>query len=236
MRDSLTCASSSIPEVTARAPEERPQERLLRHGAATLTPAELLALLIRTGTPRRSALALAEQVLSQTGGLRRLAATSPHELCRIPGVGPAKASQVLAGLELGRRLMAMAPEERRALRSPGEAAGLVMPEMRFLAQEHFRVLLLDAKNRVIANELVSIGTLNTSLVHPRELFRRAIQASSAAVILVHNHPSGDPTPSAEDLSLTKRLVEAGRLLGIEVLDHLVIGDNRYVSLKERGLL
>lgn len=217
-------------------PEERPQEKLLRRGAGELSVRELLALVLRTGMGRRPALILADQLLLRTGGLRRLAAATPEDLCQIPGIGLAKATQVLAGMELGRRLLALGPEERRPLRSPGDAATLMMPEMRFLAKEHFRVLLLDAKNRVFGSELVSIGTLNTSLVHPRELFRRAIQASAAAVILVHNHPSGDPTPSAEDLQLTRRLVEAGRLLGIEILDHLIIGDNRYVSLKERALL
>lgn len=217
-------------------PEDRPQEKLARGGVKELSTRELLALLWRTGCGRRSALALADQLLAATGGLRRLAAASPEELRRVPGIGPAKAAQVLAALELGRRLLALGPEERRPVRSPADAATLMMPEMRFLAKEHFRVLLLDAKNRIVASELVSIGTLNSSLVHPRELFRRAIQTSAAAVILVHNHPSGDPAPSAEDLSLTRRLVEAGKLLGIEVLDHLIIGDNRYVSLKERGLL
>ncbi len=208
--------SGALARVKDLPPEERPQEKLLRRGPADLTTRELLALVWRTGAGRRSALALADHLLVQVGGLRRLASTPPEDLCRIPGIGPAKAAQILAGLELGRRLLALGPEERHPLRSPADAAGLVMPEMRFLPQEHFRVLLLDAKNRVLASELVSIGTLNTSLVHPRELFRRAIQASAAAVILVHNHPSGDPTPSAEDLALTRRLVESGKLLGIEV--------------------
>lgn len=216
--------------------EERPREKLERRGAADLTNRELLAVLLRTGTRRRSALSLADHVLTKAGGLRGLARTRLEDLCRIEGVGPAKAAQILAGVELGRRLLTLGPEERPPVRSPGEAAGLVMPEMRFLAKEHFRALLLDTKNRVLASELVSIGTLNTSLVHPRELFRRAVQACAAAVILVHNHPSGDPTPSAEDLALTKRLVEVGKIMGIEILDHLIIGDNRYVSLKERALL
>ena len=196
--------------------EERPREKLERRGAAELTNRELLAVLLRTGTSRRSALSLADQVLAQAGGLRGLAQTRLEDLCRVQGVGPAKAAQILAGLELGRRLLALGPEERPPVRSPSDAAGLVMPEMRFLAKEHFRALLLDTKNRVMASELVSIGTLNTSLVHPRELFRRAIQACAAAVILVHNHPSGDPTPSAEDLALTRRLVEVGKIMGIEI--------------------
>ncbi|MGE5554481.1 MAG: RadC family protein [Betaproteobacteria bacterium] len=217
-------------------PEERPQEKLWRTGAASLATRELLALVWRTGAGGRTALALADHLLAQVGGLRKLAAIPPAELCRIPGIGPAKAAQLLAGIELGRRLLALGPEERQPLRSPSDVAALVMPELRFLSQEHFRVVLLDAKNQVLALELVSIGTLNSSLVHPRELFRRAIQACAAGVILVHNHPSGDPTPSAEDLALTRRLVEAGKLLGIEVLDHLIVGDNRYVSLKERALL
>jgi DNA repair protein RadC len=216
--------------------EERPQEKLWRAGAASLATRELLALVWRTGAGRRTALALADHLLVQVGGLRKLAAVPPDDLCCIPGIGPAKAAQLLAGVELGRRLLALGPEERRPLRSPADVAALVMPEMRFLSQEHFRVLLLDAKNRLLASELIAIGTLNSSLVHPRELFRRAIQVCAAGVILVHNHPSGDPTPSAEDLALTRRLVEAGRLLGMEILDHLVVGDNRYVSLKERALL
>jgi DNA repair protein RadC len=157
-------------------------------------------------------------------------------LSRVKGIGRAKAAEIAAAIELGRRVSNLAPEKRDSVTCPRDVAELLMSEMRFLAKEHFRVLLLSTKNQVIRNELVSIGTLNASLVHPRELFRSAVQRSCASVILAHNHPSGDPTPSSEDISLTTRVAQAGKVLGIEVLDHIVIGDNTFVSLKEKGVL
>jgi DNA repair protein RadC len=199
-----------------------------------MSVSELISSL--TAREGRRAKHIGDSVLETVGSVRALLDASIEELSAIPGVGPATAKRIKATVELARRLACLPPETRVAVRSPGDVAALLMSEMRFLGTEHFRTLLLDSKNRVIASELVSTGTLNASLVHPRELFRRAIKASSAAVVLAHNHPSGDPTPSAEDLALTKRLVEAGRLLGIEILDHVIIGDNRYVSLKERGLI
>ncbi|WP_243277045.1 DNA repair protein RadC [Desulfallas sp. Bu1-1] len=168
--------------------------------------------------------------------LRELAEMTPEELMALPGIGRAKAIRLAAAFELARRLANTMPEDRPSIRSPENAAVLVMGEMRHLDREHFWALLLNTKNRVIAREVISIGTLNSSAVHPRELFKAAIRRSAAAVILVHNHPSGDPTPSQQDIEVTKRMVEAGNIVGINVLDHLVIGDNQFVSLKAQGLM
>jgi DNA repair protein RadC len=157
-----------------------------------------------------------------------------EQLERVPGVGLAKAVQLKAAVELGRRV-ATSQSARTSVRSPRDVSTLVMEEMRFLDREQFRIVLLDAKNHVLGVRVVSVGSLSSSIVHPREIFKEAIARSSAAIILVHNHPSGDPTPSREDVEVTRRLVEAGRLLGIEVLDHVVVGDNKYVSFKEKGI-
>jgi DNA repair protein RadC len=164
-----------------------------------------------------------------------MADASVEELGQVPGMGNAKAARVLAALELGRRLVSQQGDERPQVRSAADVAGIMMPRLRDSVREEFVALLLDTKHRVIENKTISIGHLNASLVHPRELFRECVRRSAAAVILVHNHPSGDPSPSPDDLSLTKRLEEAGRLLGITVLDHVIVGDNRYISLRERGL-
>ncbi|WP_243137207.1 RadC family protein [Desulfofundulus thermobenzoicus] len=216
--------------------ETRPRERLLREGAGALTDMELLAILLRTGTATASAMELAAAILGRFGSLRALVSASAEELSDLKGVGPAKAALLQAALEIGRRIAGSGEEVRPVIRSPEDAAGLVMEEMRHLDREHFRALLLNTKNQVIAREVISIGTLNSSTVHPRELFKNAIKRNAAAVILIHNHPSGDPAPSSEDLAVTGRLVEAGRIIGIEVLDHLIIGDNRFVSFKAKGLL
>ena len=213
---------------------ERPRERLLLLGERHLSTRELLAILLRTGTARESALTLADRLLAYAGSLRRLAAMSPEDLLQVPGIGPAKAAQIKAALELARRLALEPRHERLAVRHPRDVAGLLMADLRDLDREVFKVIMLDAKHRVLAIETLSVGDLTGTLVHPRELFKDAMRRSSAAVILVHNHPSGDPEPSPDDIDLTRRLVAGGRLLGIEVLDHIIIGDNRYVSLKERG--
>jgi len=215
---------------------ERPRERLLNMGERNLSTRELLAILLRTGTARESALALADRLLAHAGSLRRLAAMGAHELLAVPGIGPAKAAQVKAALELARRLALEPHYDRFAVRHPRDVAGLLMGDMRDLDREVFKVLMLDTKHRIIAIETLSVGDLTGTLVHPRELFKDAMRRNSAAVILVHNHPSGDPEPSPDDIDLTRRLVAGGRLLGIEVLDHIIIGDNRYVSLKERGFV
>lgn len=216
-------------------PAERPRERLLSRGHAALSDAELLAILLRTGTSKETAVQLAERILVEFGGLQELPRRTADELTSLDGVGPAKAVTLLAAAELAVRLAA----RRRAevpVGSPADVAGLVMEEMRNYRREHFRVVMLDVKNRVLGVEEVSIGSLNTSLVHPREVFRPAVVKSCAGIILIHNHPSGDPTPSSEDLEVTRRLCEAGKLMGIEVLDHVVIGDGKFFSFREKGLL
>lgn len=214
----------------------RPRERLLKEGAEVLSDAELLAILLGTGSREATALELASQLLTVFQSLRRLVDATVEELSQMKGVGPAKASQVKAALELARRLSRYSDLPRSAIRSPEDAAGLVMEEMRHLDREHFRAILLNTKNQVVTVDNVSVGTLNSSTVHPRELFRNAIKRSAAALILLHNHPSGDPAPSREDIDITGRLVQAGKIVGIEVLDHVIIGDNKFTSLKAEGLI
>jgi DNA repair protein RadC len=216
--------------------ELRPRERLLREGPGALSDAELLAIVLRVGNASESAVALAERILAEVGGLRHLYDRSEEELSAIKGIGQAKIAQIKSALELGRRLASLAPEPRRRITSPQEVANWMMSRLRFSEQEHLVVLLLNTKNEVIRETTVSIGTLDMSVAHPREIFREAIRRSSAGILLVHNHPSGDPQPSPEDLQLTRQLVEAGRLLGIEVVDHVIIGDGRFASLREKGLL
>lgn len=216
--------------------ELRPRERLLREGPGLLSDAELLAIILRVGNASESAVALAERVLAEAGGLRHLYDRSEEELSAIKGIGQAKIAQIKSALELGRRLASLSPELRPRITSPQDVAQRMMAHLRFSKQEHFIILLLNAKNEVIRETTISIGTLDMSVAHPREIFREAIRRSSAGILLVHNHPSGDPEPSLEDLQLTRRLVEAGRLLEIEVVDHVIIGDGRFVSLREKGLL
>ncbi|MCL6610616.1 MAG: DNA repair protein RadC [Peptococcaceae bacterium] len=218
-------------------PEDiRPRERLLKEGAEALSEIELLAILLGTGSREATALELASLVMARFKSLRLLLDATVEELSEVKGVGPAKACQVKAALELARRLAQFSGPPRPVIKSPDDAAGLVMEEMRHLDREHFRALLLNIRNQVIGVDKVSVGTLNSSAVHPRELFRNAIKRSAASVILVHNHPSGDPTPSREDLDITLRLSEAGKIIGIEVLDHIIIGDNRFTSFKAKGLI
>ncbi|GLX69535.1 RadC family protein [Paenibacillus glycanilyticus] len=216
--------------------EERPRERMMQYGAEALSHTELLAILLRTGTKQESAVHLAGKILKECGSLRNLLDMSMSELTAIKGIGPAKAVQLRAGIELGRRIVRTGQGEVVTVRKPQDAANYVMEELRYLKKEHFVCLFLNTKNHIIARETLSVGTLNASLVHPREVFRAAVKAGSASIICVHNHPSGDPMPSPEDITLTKRLVEAGELMGIEVLDHLVIGDGRFISLKEHGYM
>ncbi|AUS10391.1 hypothetical protein C1X05_05995 [Laceyella sacchari] len=216
--------------------EERPRERMIRLGPNYVSNAELIALLLRTGSTGESVMTLAQRVLNKGGGLKGLTRLSLQELMGIHGIGPAKAIQLMAGIELGQRISRMMPEDRHAIRSPDDAACYVMDELRFLQQEHFICLYLNTKYRVIDKKCIFKGSLNTSVVHPREIFHEAIRCSAAAIICVHNHPSGDPTPSTEDLLVTERLVEVGKLLGIDVVDHLIIGDQTYFSMKEKGLI
>ncbi|KRF18567.1 RadC family protein [Paenibacillus sp. Soil787] len=216
--------------------EERPRERMLQYGAGALSHAELLAILLRTGTVSESALRLAGRILSESGGLRSLVDMSKDQLTQIKGIGDAKALQIQAGIELGRRLAKSTFAERVTIRSPKDIADLVSEDLRYLQKEHFVCLFLNTKNHLLAQETLSMGSLNASIVHPREVFRAAIKRSSASIICVHNHPSGDPTPSPEDIQLTHRLMEAGTIIGIEVLDHVIIGDQRFISLKEQGFM
>jgi len=214
---------------------ERPRERLARLGPQALTSAELLAILLRVGVPGENAVQVGQRLLQNFGGLSGLHRADFGEVCAQHGIGPAKAAQIKAAIELGRRLTQTSPEERPAIHSPEDAAALVQYEMSALEQEELRVILLDTRNRVLHIDSVYRGSLNTSQVRIGELFRTAIRNNSAAVIVVHNHPSGDPAPSPDDVAVTRAIVQAGKLLDIEVLDHLVIGNGRFVSLKERGL-
>ena len=216
--------------------DERPRERLVKYGAEVLSNAELLAIILRVGTHEYSAIGLAEHMLGRFGGLKGIATASVEDLSSIKGLGTAKAAQIQAMVELGKRIAASVGHSRPAIRCPQDAVDLLMPELRDEPQEHFKGVFLNTKNEVLKTRTIAIGSLNTSVITPRELFREAISCSSAAVIIAHNHPSGDPTPSKEDIAVSKCLCEAGQTVGIEVLDHLVIGDGRWVSLKERGLM
>jgi DNA repair protein RadC len=216
--------------------EERPRERMLQFGAHALSNAELLAILLRTGTYSESAVRLAQRILSECGDLRSLVDMSKDQLTQIKGIGNAKALQIQASIELGKRLARSTMNEAVTIRSPENVADLMREELRYLQKEHFVCLFLNTKNHVIGQETLSMGSLNASIVHPREVFRAAIKRSSASIVCVHNHPSGDPTPSPEDIQLTHRLTEAGSIIGIEVLDHIIIGDHKFVSLKEQGYM
>jgi DNA repair protein RadC len=215
--------------------DDRPRERLMQVGATAVSSAELLAIIIRVGSRNESVVQLASRLLAHFEGLPGLARASITELQEVKGIGPAKAIEIKAALELGRRLLAASPEERAQITSPADAANLLMSEMMFLEQEHLRLLLLDTRSRVLSSPTVYVGSLNTSVIRVGELFRAAIKANAAAMIVVHNHPSGDPSPSPEDVNVTRQLVQAGKLLDIQLLDHIVIGRQRFVSLKERGL-
>ena len=216
--------------------EDRPREKLLTHGAAVLSDAELLAVLLRTGTTARSVLDIAEAVLAKyrDKGLTAIVHMAPREMADIGGIGPAKAATILAAVELGRRIASRAAAKQTVIGGPEDAAAYAMPVFRFEMKEHFAVMLLDVRNHVIAMPVISVGSLTVSVVHPREVFRAAIRQSAAFLILIHNHPSGDPTPSAEDAALTRRLVKVGKLMEIPVLDHIILGDGCFRSLKETG--
>lgn len=226
------------PNVTLRdiPHEERPRERMLQYGAQALSNAELLAILIRTGTVSESAVSLAQRLLMQTNGLRNLVEMSTEQLTAIRGIGTAKALQIQAGIEIGRRLARTGQAEMVTIRSPKDVSNLLAEELRYLQKEHFVCLFLNTKNQVVGQETLSMGSLNASIVHPREVFLAAVKRSSASIVCAHNHPSGDPAPSPEDIQITRRLAEAGELLGIELLDHIIIGDRTSVSLKELGYL
>jgi DNA repair protein RadC len=214
---------------------ERPRERLAKHGPQALSNGELLAILLRVGVQGENAVQVGQRLLQELGGLPGIHRADYEEVCNQRGVGPAKAAQIKAAIELGRRLAVEAPEERPAIHSPADAAALIQYEMSALEQEELRVILLDIRNRVEQILTIYRGSLNSSQVRVGELFKAAIRRNAAALIVVHNHPSGDPAPSPDDVALTRAIVQAGKLLDVEVLDHLVIGRGRFVSMKERGL-
>ena len=216
--------------------DERPREKLRDNGAQVMSNSELLAILLRSGNQDVSALRLAELLLERQGGLAGLGGATAEALEQVKGIGEAKASTVLAAIELGRRVALLEPAQRLTIKTPDDVAALLLPRFRYESREHFLAVLLSTKNHVLKTAVISIGSLNASIVHPRELFREAINCRAAAVILAHNHPSGDPTPSPEDVALTRKLVEAGSLLDIPVLDHLILGDGKFISLKEKGIL
>lgn len=228
LKDSAHITIKELPE------EERPREKLIRYGESALSNAELLAILLRTGTKNESALSLAYKILKQQEGLRFLTDCTVQELGNISGIGQAKAAQLRAAVELGKRVSAFVKEQDNYVKCPQDVANLLMEEMRYLKKEYMKLILLNVKCNVISIENISIGNLNASIVHPREVYLPAIKKSSASVIMVHNHPSGDPTPSNEDINITKRIAEAGKIIGIELVDHIIIGDGRYISLKEKG--
>jgi DNA repair protein RadC len=231
----MTANEHYHPTIMELPSNERPRERLLHYGANALSNAELLAIILRVGTLDANAVQVGQQLLAEFGGLGGLVRASNEQLETTKGVGPAKVAQLKAAMELGKRLLIESPDERPQIRSPADAANLVMSDMSYLEQEKLKVMLLDTKNRVLDTTEVYAGSLNTSLIRVGEIFKEAIRANCASIIVVHNHPSGDPTPSPEDVAVTKQMVEAGKLLDIEVLDHLIIGQLRFVSLKERGL-
>ncbi len=223
------------PMIRDFAAQDRPRERLLQVGERSLSNAELLGIIMRTGVDGENVVHLAERLLVKFNGLIGIARASIKELMEIKGIGKVKAIEIKAALEVGRRLVASSPGEKIKISSPNDAANMLMSEMALLEQEHLRLLLLDTRNTVLASPTIYIGSLNTSIIRVGELFRAAIKENAAAIIVVHNHPSGDPSPSPEDVKVTRQIVKAGNLLDIDVLDHLIIGRQRYVSLKERGL-
>lgn len=215
--------------------EERPRERLRSRGSGNLSNSELMAILLRTGMEGENVVAMSSRLLSAVDGLQGLSRATYEDLCGLKGISDAKACQLLAGIELGRRVAALEPSNAPRIGSPADIAALYMPEMSAFDREHMRVVLLNTKNQVVGTDELYIGSVNAALVRPAEVFAAAVRRNLPAIMAVHNHPSGDPTPSPEDVRLTAQLVEAGRLLDVEVIDHVVIGQGRYVSMREKKL-
>ena len=215
-------------------PQDRPREKLERVGVTGLGDNELLAIVLGSGSRHADALSLANQLLAAAGGVRGLARARATDCRRVPGIGRTRAAQILAAIELGRRSLAAATGERPRLNSPGALAAYLLPLSGSRSVEHFGIVMLDTKHRMIRTTVLSIGSLDTTIVHPREVFREAASASAAAIVLFHNHPSGDPAPSADDLALTARLMDAGVVMGIAVLDHVILAEARYFSVAEAG--
>ena len=226
----LSAAPATVRRIRELPRSEQPTYRLQHYGGNALSNAELLEIV--TGAQTTD---LGRNLLAEFDGLRGLLRANLMELVAVTGIGPASAARIKAALELGRRVSVESSDERPVVKSPADAANLIMLEMSALEQEHMRVLLLDTRNRVLAMPTIYVGNLNTAVVRIAELFREAIRQNCAALIVAHNHPSGDPTPSPEDVRITEQIVSAGKLLDIDVLDHLIIGHQKFVSLKERGL-
>jgi DNA repair protein RadC len=217
-------------------PGQAPRERLERYGAEALSDVDLMAVLLAKGAKGLPVTGLAVQVLRECGGLKGLMRQSFSRLLKFKGLGRVKVCQICAVAEIAKRITTGGPEVLRVVTKPEDAAGLLLSRFSFQSKENFGILILDTKNQVKKEKVISIGSLNASIVHPREIFFEAIMESAASLILFHNHPSGDPTPSREDISLTRRLAKAGKLMGIDILDHLVIGQNNYASFKSLDLL
>ena len=216
--------------------DERPQSKLLKYGANSLSNSELIAIILRTGSKQDNVIILAQKILSEDGkGLRNIAEGTPDKFKRYHGISDVKASQLMAISELSKRISAF-KNEKIKISSPNDAAVVMMEEMRYYKKEYFKIILLDTKNNIIKVSEISIGSLNSSIVHPREVFSEAIMNSSSSIILVHNHPSGESEPSHEDIVLTNRLVECGKIIGIKIIDHIIIGDGIFFSFKEEGLI
>ena len=218
------------------APYDRPREKLERHGAAALGDNELLAVILGSGSRDAGALALANQLLASVDGLHGLTRTDLAELRRVSGIGPARAAQILAAVELGRRTLVRGPLARAILKSPRDFALHLLPQFGACPVEQFGLVMLDSKLHILRIKIIAIGSIDSTVAHPREVFREAAVASAAAIVLFHNHPSGDPTPSVDDLELTERMLDAGDVMGIHVLDHIILSAHRYFSLQEAGLL
>ena len=217
------------------AKHDRPREKLQRLGVAALGDNELVAIVLGSGSRQSDALELANRLLERAGGLHGLTRTAPDQLC-VPGIGFARASQIAAAVELGRRTLVRGANERPRYQTPQQLARYLLPQYGAAAVEQFGIVMLDTKHHVIRIKLLSIGSLDATVVHPREVFKEATAASAAAIVLFHNHPSGDPTPSSDDLVLTRRMLRAGDIMGIDVIDHLILSDQRYYSLVEAGKL
>lgn len=217
--------------------DERPVEKAMASGLETLSNAELIALILHTGTKEMSAIHLAEELLSSVDdGMKGLGSASLDELMSIKGIGKSKACAVAGAVELGKRIASAGARYLRIIDSAENVADMFMEELRYKKKEHFKCLLVNAKGKAIYCDDVSVGELSGTVVHPREVFNQAVKKSASAVILIHNHPSGDPSPSKEDIATTERLVESGKVLGIRVLDHVIIGDGRYISMRSAGLM
>jgi DNA repair protein RadC len=217
--------------------QERPREKLIKFGPQALTNSELMAIVLRVGSNKDTAITLSQKILNhEDRGLKNIATPDTELLLGFHGISHAKAAQLIAAVELGKRVSRLDYDDRFKVTSPQDIANYLMEDMRYLKKEYFKIIILDTKNKVLDVCTISIGSLNSSIVHPREVFHEAVKKSAASILLVHNHPSGETQPSREDISITKRLIEAGELMGIKVLDHIIIGDGVYLSFKEENII